>query len=277
METKDITVVIATFKSENKIYTCLDSLPKTTRILVIENSNNHEFKEKINRKYSNVECTLLGENKGYSIANNTGLQKVITKYALVLNPDTKLEKDTLKNFIKTAENFPDFWLIGPGNQDNNLINSKYKEISEVENIKGFGMFFNIKKFNQNFFDENYFLYFEEIDLCKKIKLKRGKIYLDPNIKIFHEGGSSVNSNFSYELEKNRNWHWMWSTFYFHKKYKGYPIALLIISPKLISAIIKTIFYFFILNKKKKDIYFNRLSGIFNSILSKKSWRRPTMD
>ncbi len=277
MEIKDITVVIATFKSENKIYSCLDSIPNTTRILVIENSNNHEFKEKINRKYSNVECTLLGVNKGYSIANNTGLQKVKTKYALVLNPDTKLEQDSLKNFIKSAKNFPDFWLIGPGNQDNNLMNSKNKEISEVENIKGFGMFFNMNKFKKNFFDENYFLYFEEIDLCKKINLKKGKIYLDPKIKIFHEGGSSVNEYFSEELEKNRNWHWMWSTFYFHKKYKGYPIALLTISPKLISAIIKTIFYFFIFNKKKKDIYFNRLSGIINSILNKKSWRRPTMD
>ena len=70
---------------------------------------------------------------------------------------------------------------------------------------------------------------------------------------------------------------MWSTFYFHKKYKGFLIALIIIFPKLISSILKSFFYSVILNKKKRDIYFSRLSGIFNSMLGKKSWYRPALD
>ena len=70
---------------------------------------------------------------------------------------------------------------------------------------------------------------------------------------------------------------MWSTFYFHKKYKGFLIALVIIFPKLLSSLFKTIFFQLIFNKEKKDIYLNRLSGITNSILGKKSWRRPTID
>ena len=271
METKDITVVIATFKSENKIYTCLDSLPKTTRILVIENSNNHEFKEKINRKYSNVECTLLGENKGYSIANNTGLQKVITKYALVLNPDTKLEKDTLKNFIKTAENFPDFWLIGPGNQDNNLINSKYKEISEVENIKGFGMFFNIKKFNQNFFDENYFLYFEETDLLLRSKRRNFKSYLIPALKIRHHRASSVKKN----IDTNflRAWHYMWSMFYFYKKNYTYMFAFKKVSKFIFKDSIMLLYYLCLMDKNNFKLRFYRLYGAISSMIGLKSFLR----
>jgi GT2 family glycosyltransferase len=42
------------------------------------------------------------------------LKKVKTKYALVLNPDTILEKEAIKNFFITAKKIKDFWLIGPG-------------------------------------------------------------------------------------------------------------------------------------------------------------------
>ena len=70
---------------------------------------------------------------------------------------------------------------------------------------------------------------------------------------------------------------MWSTFYFHKKHKGFLIALTIILPKFISAIIKVIFFSIILNKKKRVIYQCRINGIINSIIGKKSWYRPSLD
>jgi len=108
-------------------------------------------------------------------------------------------------------------------------------------------------------------------------MNNGKIYLDQNIIIKHEGANSVNKINKIELEKNRNWHWMWSTFYFHKKYKGFFLALMIIFPKLISSFFKTLFYFLIFNNRKRDIYFYRLSGIFNSVIGKKSWYRPSLD
>ena len=107
-----------------------------------------------------------------------------------------------------------------------MVNLDFKgsNFKEVDNLKGFAIFLNISKFKNNYFDENFFLFFEEIDLCKRVKKNNGKIYLVDNIIIKHEGASSVSKNYSLELEKNRNWHWMWSTFYFHKKHKGYPIA-----------------------------------------------------
>ena len=51
------------------------------------------------------------------------------------------------------------------------------------------MFFNIEKFNNIFFDENFFLYFEEIDLCKSVLSKKGLILIDKNIIVEHDGGS----------------------------------------------------------------------------------------
>ena len=148
---------------------------------------------------------------------------------------------------------------------------------EVDNLKGFAIFFNISKFKKNFFDENFFLYFEEIDLCKDLKKRGGKIYLSNKIVIDHLGASSVKKNQNFELEKNRNWHWMWSTFYFHKKHKGFMIALIIISPKIFSSLIKIVFYQIIFNKEKRNIFICRLNGIINSILGKKSWYRPSLD
>ena len=277
MNTNDLSAIITTFKSEDKIFSCLDSLPKDIRIFVVENSNNEMFKKEIEKKYVNAECILLGKNEGYSKSNNIGLSKVKSKYALVLNPDTVVEENTIENFLSSASENPDFWLMGPAKYQGEKIEITANQITEVETLKGFAIFFNMEKFKDNFFDENYFLYFEEIDLCKKVKNSNGKIFLDSNIKIYHEGARSVNQKFKKELEKNRNWHWMWSTFYFHKKYKGFLIALVIIFPKLLSSLFKTIFFQLIFNKEKKDIYLNRLSGITNSILGKKSWRRPTID
>tara|TARA_Y100001960_G_C14695631_1_gene838886 strand:+ start:279 stop:1112 length:834 start_codon:yes stop_codon:yes gene_type:complete len=277
MNTNDLSAIITTFKSEDKIFSCLDSLPKDIRIFVVENSNNEMFKKEIEKKYVNAECILLGKNEGYSKSNNIGLSKVKSKYALVLNPDTVVEENTIENFLSSASENPDFWLMGPAKYQGEKIEITANQITEVETLKGFAIFFNMEKFKNNFFDDNYFLYFEEIDLCKKVKNSNGKIFLDSNIKIYHEGARSVNQKFKKELEKNRNWHWMWSTFYFHKKYKGFLIALVIIFPKLLSSLFKTIFFQLIFNKEKKDIYLNRLSGITNSILGKKSWRRPTID
>ena len=70
---------------------------------------------------------------------------------------------------------------------------------------------------------------------------------------------------------------MWSTFYYHKKHKGFLVAFVIILPKIISAFFKLMFYFLTFNKKKRDIYISRLSGIFNSLVGKNSWYRPAID
>ena len=277
MKFKELTIVIVTFKSEEKIYKCLESISNEIPVIVVENSNNIHFKKNLENSFKNVDCVLTGENKGYSSANNIGLKLVKTNYALVLNPDTILCKDAVKNFFTSANKVKDFWLIGPANNQSVKINFKSNNIHEVNNLKGFAIFFNIYKFKNEYFDENFFLYFEEIDLCKRIRNENGKIYLDNNIVIKHDGASSVNKTNFLELEKNRNWHWMWSTFYFHKKHKGFLLSLIIIFPKLLSALINTVFYQLIFNSNKRNIYFCRLSGIINSILGKKSWYRPKLD
>ena len=278
MSIKDITVVIATFRSEEKIKNCLNSIDKQTKVLVIENSNNLSFKENLEKEFSNVECILTGANIGYGSANNIGLKKVTTKYALILNPDATLHPSALENFIKATEKIYDFAVMAPYIQEEkDKFDKNYlKNISpvQVDNVKGFAMFLNISEFKEvGFFDENFFFYFEEIDLCKRLVNSGKRIYLIPEIKIDHGGGISHDQAINVEMELSRNWHWMWSTFNYHKKYKGFFVSFFIILPKMSSAIIKVLIYTLIFNKKKK-IYYQRLSGLINAMMGKSSWYRP---
>ena len=221
---------------------------------------------------------MSDKNLGYAKGNNLGLSMVKTKYALIINPDAEVQNKAINNFFLIATAEPNFAIIAPFIQEekNNILSNKIKEgICEVKSVKGFAMFLNIEQFKElGFFDENFFIYFEEIDLCKRLIKNIKKIFLDTNIRINHAGGTSHEDSINYEMEKSRNWHWMWSSFYFHYKHYGYLFALIKILPKFLSAILKTIFFKIVFNNKKKDIYYCRYQGILNSILMRKSWYRP---
>ena len=89
--------------------------------------------------------------------NNIGLQKAKTKYALILNPDTELFPETLKNFLKVAQQNPDFAIIGPNikeNKKDDSIEEKEKlsnlvslEVRSTNTVKGYAMFLNLSQFN----------------------------------------------------------------------------------------------------------------------------------
>ena len=174
MDSNELTVVIVTFKSELKLADCLKSIENKAEIIVVENSDNKTFKNNLEKQYQNLKCILTGGNKGYAVANNIGLKNVKTSYALVLNPDTILDKNAIDNFLITAKKNLNFWLIGPATDQMNNLKFETNKIAEVDNIKGFAIFLNLQMFKNDFFDENFFLYFEEMDLCKRVKKKRRK-------------------------------------------------------------------------------------------------------
>ena len=279
MSNKDLTIIITTFKSEDNIEKCLNSIDPSVKVIVVENSSNNVFKRNIENKFSNVDCILTSDNLGYGRANNIGLNKVETNYSLILNPDTVLSNDTLSNFFTIVSENKDFSIIGPVQSKTEFhLKNNNSKLLKTDKVEGFAMFLNMKKFiNIGFFDENFFLYLEEIDLCKRVKNRNGEIYIAPNIKIFHMGAKSVNKIFSRQIELTRNWHWMWSLFYFNKKHSNYFNALILVMPTLFSSIFKILFYSLLHETKKKEIYSQRLSGLINSILGKASWYRPTLD
>ena len=271
----DITFIIVTYQSEHIIKNCLDSLPRDSKKIIIENSNNINLKRDLESKYDNIEV-ILSQNIGMGAGNNIGLKLCKTSCAFVLNPDTKFRKDTIINFLETLNDIPNFALASPLNDDPKIPN--YKKIItkindntlSVDSIDGFSMLFNLKKFkDQNFFDENFFLYLENNDLCLRVKQKNENIYVVTNSLINHKGSISL----SQKLEYLRNWHWMWSKFYFNKKHYGFFVAIKNIFLNIVSALIKYFFYLIIFKKKKRKIYEMRIKGIFNAIIGKKSWFR----
>ena len=174
MTQKKITIVITSYKSDIKIISCLGSIDSQYKVIVVENSNNLDFKNKIEKQFKHVECIIAGENLGYAKGNNLGLSKVKTQYALILNPDAILEKKTIANFFSTANKIKTFAIIAPAMQELNF-ETKIESLTEVESVKGFAMFLNLEEFkNVGFFDKNFFIYLEEIDLCKRLRQNKKK-------------------------------------------------------------------------------------------------------
>ena len=278
---KNITFIIVTFKSEKIVYECINSLPKDSYKIVIENSKNIKLKEELETKYDNIEV-IINENIGMGGSNNIGIKKSKTKYAFIINPDVKFNNDTLQKIFEISESINDFAILSPINSDPNYpnykISSDNKNINEniisVDYVDGFSMLINKEKFkDQDFFDENFFLYLENNDLCLRTKKRGQKIYIIKNSILNHIGASSTDKLFAKKIEYLRNWHWMWSKFYFNKKHYGYFNALNKVILNFLSAIFKYIFYFILFNSHKKNIYLMRICGLFNSMIGKKSWFR----
>ena len=282
LDLKEITFVIVSYKSKKVIFNCIDSLPKLSKIIVIENSYDKELKRELEAKYDNIEVTL-NENIGMGASNNIGIKKSNTNYVFILNPDVTFKENTFLRIKEALKKIDDFSIISPLNEDSNFpnyeIKKKYQNISddiiEVDTVDGFSMLINKSKFkNEIYFDENFFLYLENTDLCLRQKKENEKIYIIKNSHIRHLGSYTTKQDISNNLEYLRNWHWMWSKFYYNKKHYGYLSAITKTLHNFVSAITKYIFYSILFNKHKKNIYKMRLFGLFNSIIGKKSFLRP---
>ena len=278
----DITFIIVTYKSESVIKACLDTLPKHSKKIIVENSKNIELKNDLESNYDNIEV-IMNENLGMGASNNVGIHLSKTKYVYILNPDAKFKENTIVNLLKMIQNIKDFSIISPKHEDDTYPNYKIytnnnseelcKEIISVDTIDGFSMLINKEKFiNESIFDEKIFLYLENDDLCLRSKNKGDDLFIIKNSLIEHSGSSSTGIE-NKNLEYLRNWHWMWSKFYFNKKHYGYSKALTRTILNLISSIIKCFYYFLVNNSHKKKIYKMRFLGLINSMMGKKSFYR----
>ena len=289
----DLTIVIVTYKTNEKILTdCIKSIDKNIKIILVENSNNFELKEKFQDLFSNLKVYCSGKNLGYSAGNNFGINKVETRYLLILNPDIICDKDYFLHIQKYLTPVCKFSLIGSTYKsekvykssglfdENNKKNYIYEYSKEIPSLKkvdwvmGCSMLLDLNKFqSKKIFDENYFLYFDEFDLCKSIKRKGEDVFVSEDLAVDHLGNSgsfATDLNNKLNAEKLRNWHWMWSTFYFYRKNYGYFFALKKTYFKVIKFLFKFFVYKILFKKNKSSIYFCRLSGLVSSMIGKKS-------
>jgi len=282
----NLTFVIVTFNSRKVIFDCLNSLPKGFHKLIIENSSDEELKKELEQNYDNTKV-ILSENIGMGAGNNLGIIESDTQYVYVLNPDVVLKPDTVLNINNSISELDNFAILSPVSDNpgypnyrldlSKSLNYKGNIIRDVEEIDGYSMIINKNFFIDNFFfDEKFFMYLENVDLCLRAKKNSGQLLIITNSKIHHLGGKAVDDRYSEEIELSRNWHWMWSKLYFNKKHRGIFVSSLLGLISLLENILKYFIYLVTFSKKRR-IYKMRVLGIFNSLLGRQSWHRPEIN
>ena len=166
----NLTFIIVTFKSEDIICNCIESLPKDSNIIIIENSNNHELKKELERKYSKLNV-ITQENNGMGAANNKGIKLCKTDYAFVINPDVKFYENTMSELITLSSKHNDYSILAPIADNtkypnykinNEITNDHDLDFFNVDSVDGYAMLINKNKFVDDiYFDENFFFIFRK--------------------------------------------------------------------------------------------------------------------
>jgi GT2 family glycosyltransferase len=282
-----ITIIIISYKSLSKLEKCLSTIGDAREIFIIENSDNVQFKEIIENKYKNCKIIINNKNLGYGSAANIAFKEINTQYAILLNTDTRINKNQILNIENEIIDCKgDFALASPIYDDlidfnkNKSFDKNFKvnqldlntkdNKTKVDLVKGCALVVNLKKFEKkNIFDENFFFFFEEIDLCKKVKKMNENVFVFNKIKIAHDSAGAFDSETNGNYSDFRNWNYYWSRFYYHKKHYGYLSSLVVHFSKLIRFFISSIVFFFF-SKSKFKMNKSRFLGLFCSIIGIKS-------
>ena len=279
---KLITIVMPSYKSYGLVLSHVKKFSKKINFIIIENSFDKYLKKKIDQEFKNVEV-YLQKNIGYGSAINYGAKFVKTKYFLAMNPDTKIELESIEKLIIAANKLKKFGAICPDHIDNTDKKKQKVEFIEQKSLYGAAILFSTKIFKKiRGFDENIFLYYEENDYftkCNKLKLKLFLIkgtYFKHSLK-----GDSSSAKYKNQQEKFYSyliggWHGQWSKFYYIKKYEGYFTAIRKCLPNLFINILQLLINIFLNQKKAKYIYF-KIEGLISSIFYLKSYKRSKFD
>lgn len=240
----DISIIIVNFKSRQFLPGCLSSLQAhfagiDTETIIVNNDE-----ELIDDFSGEKEIRILNmpANLGFARACNTGANIANGKFLFFLNPDAEITKlDSEKLFQKLA--LPETGIVAPkillpngeiqpwscGNKlgffnliKNNLGLTKDVSIenkSDFDWVTGAALLISKDLFIKNKgFDENFFMYFEDMDFCLRIKESGYKINRINDFSITHLGGQS------YQDRKLQKKHYYKSQDYYFKKHSGFPIS-----------------------------------------------------
>lgn len=200
-------------------------------ILVIDNHSGDHTITMIREKYPQIDLLASEENLGFSAANNVLLKKCKGDYILLLNPDTIVENGSLDMMVNYLEKHPDCGILGPKllNEDLSLQNGlrkfpnpwisfiknsplkhlkvfkryvdqghmRHYDLNQsgiVDQVSGAAFMFSRAVFNRlGPLDSQFFIYFEEVDYCKRAYLDGFHVYYLAETQIIHFGGKSAKS------------------------------------------------------------------------------------
>lgn len=216
---KKISIIIVNFRSDQYLEKCIASLynfEKEDNFEIIIVNNDQEKKlEKIQTIFSKIKIINNKNNFGFGQAINVGAKNARGEFLFFLNPDSELVETVipiiLKEFeknLKIAALSPKVigengekqsWIFGKKMNLGQLIKNNFlgdkeeknEKEKEVDWVSGASMVIRKKDFNEvGGFDEKFFLYFEDMDLCLRLKEKGKKAIYFPLVKIMHIGSGS---------------------------------------------------------------------------------------
>ena len=220
----DLSVIIVSYNTANLIGNCLKSIFEasnlTREVFVVDNASTDGSSDFIKDNFPSVHLAVNTENLGFAAANNQVLPQCKGKYIFFLNPDTEIMSDTFSEAISFMDANPRIGLAGTKiiNPDGTLqwsVSYKYPgqryTASEVSDLPGkiacvlgasmIGRSELIKKIGG--FDEDFFLYGEDQDLCLRIRKLGHEIGYIDSAAVVHLGGQSEKNSLSSEVWKKK--------------------------------------------------------------------------
>ncbi len=210
-------------------------------VIVVDNDSDDGSVAMLNSEFRD-RIRLLENNKnlGFGAANNQGANVDKGEYLFFLNSDTRFKNDIFKDLADYLDSHRKVGIIAPRLVDNNKNNQPYAfgrfptTMSAILDklksapaypvkpqtedwVSGAAMIIRKNLFEKiNGFDEGYFMYFEDIDLCRRVKASGYSIVVYPQAVIMHWGGKSIGKF------RQRKLYYYRSQNYYFKKYQGWP-------------------------------------------------------
>ena len=315
---KDISIVIVNYKSWEHLKNCLNSLNFLSNsfdfeIIVVDNNSNDGKLETFQKEFSEVNFVLNTGNNGFANGCNIGSQHTNGEFLLFLNPDTIANEDAIfqmwnfakkhptvgivsclqkkinGSYEKSIRIFPDlFTLFGLTRTIYKVFNKKrLQDKFQVEGgilypdwVSGSVVFISKEWLDQiSGWNEDYWMYYEDIDLCKRIQIANGKVALLKSVEIIHNhGGSSRMNTKTASLTKNEVQ--ISKHVYIHNHFKDIqkPIALLVlVIHNLILKLVLGIFglLLFFIPKMRLNVYLLvKMMRYYLGSLRRRSWLSP---
>ncbi|WP_052741760.1 glycosyltransferase family 2 protein [Kiloniella litopenaei] len=290
-----VTVLTVTHNGGEVIGNMLETVPSQVPLIVIDNASTDDTLDIVRAVAPQARLILNEVGLGYGNGMNCGLRNVNTEFALLVNPDSVLSEDAIIKLIQAADQFPEAGLFGPSilnpdgavelSHDVNLFQrgALGKRIGEIhpegplsaDFVTGAVMLLRMDAGRAvDFFDREIFLYYEDDDICMRLRKAGYGIVHVPDAVITHIGGGSVRPNRAYYWEKF--WHISWSRFYFEKKHRGMNAARSLALKYACRYAFKALGYALVLKRSKAWRDTARFCGAIGFLLGKRASVLPAV-
>lgn len=216
MNNPKVSIIILNWNGKKHLKKCLISIEKVSyrplEVIVVDNGSFDGSGEMVKREFPKSVLIVNKKNLGYSGGNNIGIKKSTGKYVFILNNDTEVTKDFLDPLVDTLEKDSTLGCVQPKllyGEEHMLLNAVgsyftstgflyhygYRKIENLHqynvplaiySAKGAAMLLRKSGLEKvGLFDEDFFIFFEETDLCHRLWLAGFKVVYVPNSIIYH--------------------------------------------------------------------------------------------